>query len=154
MERNIIPLNDYEERSHWTKTFIFLPFKIMSTAYTGFRRKDSGVVPSQHAVVSSPAFHVNLFLTHHTRLTLCWHNRAVSKWFYTETFQAVQQEIHLVVEVPRLVVFLCTLPTEDGFVVYLDELPLWAVAEMSKKAAKAKDNLLKKLIYTSYQATH
>lgn len=42
-----------------------------------------------------------------------------------------------------MVVFLGALPAEDGFVVYLDELPLRAVAEMSKEAAKAKKDLLK-----------
>lgn len=42
---------------------------------------------------------------------------------------------HLVVQVPRLVVLLRALPAEDGLVVYLDELPLRAVTEMSKKAA-------------------
>lgn len=45
--------------------------------------------------------------------------------------------VYLVVEVPGLIVLLCALPAEDGLVVYLDKLPLRAVAEVSKKAAEA-----------------
>lgn len=40
-------------------------------------------------------------------------------------------------QVPRLIVFLRAFPAVDGLVVDLDELPLRAVAEVSKEAAEA-----------------
>lgn len=53
--------------------------------------------------------------------------------------QGTEGWLHLVVQVPSLVVLLHALPAEDGLVVYLDELPLRAVTEMSKKAAEIKN---------------
>lgn len=44
-------------------------------------------------------------------------------------------------QVPGLIVFLCAFPTEDGLIVYLDELPFRTVAEVSKKAAEENDKL-------------
>lgn len=49
---------------------IILPFKVMSSTNAGLGREDSGVVPSQHAVVSGSALHVDLLLSHHARLAL------------------------------------------------------------------------------------
>lgn len=40
-----------------------------------------------------------------------------------------------------MIVFFCAVPAIDGLVVYLDELPFRAVAEVSKKAAKTNDKL-------------
>lgn len=49
--------------------------------------------------------------------------------------------LYLVVQVPRLIVLLSAPPGEDGLVVYLDELPLGAVAEVSEKAAVISDKV-------------
>lgn len=50
---------------------------------------------------------------------------------------------YLVVQVPGLIVLFCAFPVIDGLVVYLDELPFRAVAEVSKKAAEANNELVK-----------
>lgn len=55
----------------------------------------------------------------------------------------------LVVQVPRLIVLLRALPAEDGPVVYLDELPLGAMAEVAKETEKAEELN----IYRSYYIT-
>lgn len=122
-----------------------LPFKIMSSANTGLGWEDSGVVPSQHAVVSRSALHVNLFLSHHTRLALLAQQEPELQWVliismaYTcHCYMCRMWCFHfsyLVVQVPGLIVFLCAFPAIYGLVVYLDELPFRTVAEVAKKAA-------------------
>ena len=153
MERNIIPFDDYKERSYCTRAHIILPFKIMSSTNTGLGRQDSGVVLSQHAVVSRPALHVNLLLSHHAWLSLSaqqapqlhWLMFVFTAWTYTRS--VVQIHVccfyvsYLVVQVPGLIVFFCALPAKDGLVVYLDELPFRTVTEMSKKTAEANDTI-------------
>lgn len=45
-------------------------------------------------------------------------------------------------QVPGLIVLLYAFPAEDGLVVYLDELPFRAVAEVSEKTTETSNKLL------------
>jgi len=123
---------------------IILPFKIMSSTNTGLSWKDFGVVLSQHAVVSRPALHVNLFLPHHTRLTLLTQQAPQTLWLLLLVMATVHIPVwnvyasHLVVKVPGLIVFLCAFPAKNWLVVNLDELPFRTMTEVSKEAARGK----------------
>lgn len=125
----------------------------MSPANTGLGRQDSRVVLSQHAVVSGPALHVNLLLSHYARLALYAREMGEKHFQSTNTntgstfMHGMDLDFYLVVQVPGLIVFLCAFPAEDGLVVYLDELPFGTVAKVSKKAARGKRSEWLKLCF-------
>lgn len=124
------------------------PFEIIGVAGTRLWGVDPGIILSQHATVARPPLHILLLLTHHTLLFLFHIKKIVfglfksvnfnSRQFFKEHAWTGMQEYfcYFVVQGPCLIVTVHASPAKKTLVVNLDQLPLWTVAEVSKKTAR------------------
>lgn len=136
-ERNIIPLHDNEQKEPQNKDPHRLTIQShelgrCTTQLRGFWSSPFPACSSFQACASCKSASDPSRTAHPARIT----NSSVGADSEAlTTFLGCRA--YLVVQVPPLIVLLRALPAEDGLVVNLNELPLGAVAEVSKKAAKA-----------------